>query len=77
MTEERMALKALLEKTSDADVLNEMIGFAANRLMALEADALCNAAGTNGPPIVSTIVSAIATGCGIPAPARSSCRSRS
>ena len=43
MTEERMALKALLEKTSDADVLNEMIGFAANRLMALEADALCNA----------------------------------
>ena len=43
MTEESMALKALLEKTSDADVLNEMIGFAANRLMALEADALCNA----------------------------------
>ena len=38
-----MALKALLEKTSDADVLNEMIGFAANGLMALEADALCNA----------------------------------
>ena len=43
MTDERMALKALLEKTSDADLLNEMIGFAANRLMALEADALCNA----------------------------------
>jgi hypothetical protein len=40
MTEERMALKALREKTSDADVLNEMIGFAANRLMALEADRL-------------------------------------
>ena len=36
MTDERMALKALLEKTSDADLLNEMIGFAANRLMALE-----------------------------------------
>src|SRR5208282_1601038 len=43
MTDERMALKALLEKTSDADLLNEMFGFAANRLMALEADALCNA----------------------------------
>jgi len=43
MTDERMALKALVEKTSDADLLNEMIGFAANRLMALEADALCNA----------------------------------
>ena len=38
MTDERMALKALLEKTSDADLLNEMIGFAANRLMALEAE---------------------------------------
>ena len=26
MTDERMALKALVEKTSDADILNEMIG---------------------------------------------------
>ena len=43
MTDERMALKALVEKTSDADILNEMIGFAANRLMAIEADTLCNA----------------------------------
>jgi transposase-like protein len=38
-----MMLKALCEKTSDADLLNEMIGFAANRLMALETEALCNA----------------------------------
>ena len=43
MTDERMQLKALLEKTADADLLNEMIGFAANRLMELEADGLCNA----------------------------------
>ena len=43
MTDERMALKALVEKTSDADILNEMIGFAANRLMAIEADTLCKA----------------------------------
>src|SRR6476646_8879313 len=43
MTNERMQLKALLEKTADADLLNEMIGFAANRLMELEADGLCNA----------------------------------
>ncbi len=43
MTDARMQLKALLEKTADADLLNEMIGFAANRLMELEADGLCNA----------------------------------
>ena len=43
MTDERMQLKALLEKTADAALLNEMIGFAANRLMELEADGLCNA----------------------------------
>jgi hypothetical protein len=43
MTDEMMALTALCEKTPDADLLNEMIGFAANRLMALETEALCNA----------------------------------
>jgi transposase-like protein len=43
MTDEMMALRALCEKTSDADLLNEMIGFAANRLMALETEALCHA----------------------------------
>lgn len=43
MTDERMQLIGLLEKSADADLLNEMIGFAANRLMELEADGLCNA----------------------------------
>jgi len=43
MTEDRMALQGLLEKASDTEFLRDMIGFAAERLMALEVDALCGA----------------------------------
>jgi hypothetical protein len=43
MTDAMMNLNALLEKTSDADMLREMIGFAAERLMALEVGALTGA----------------------------------
>ena len=43
MTDDRMALKALLYKSSDSELLAEMIGFVANRLMALDAEVLCNA----------------------------------
>ncbi len=44
MTEDKIALRALLEKGSDATFLREMIGFAARRLMQLETDGLCGAA---------------------------------
>ena len=40
---ETAALKALLSETSDHQVLAEMLGFVANRLMALDVDQLCGA----------------------------------
>ena len=44
MTDEMMTLRALLEKSPDADLLREMIGFAAQRLMELEVEGLTGAA---------------------------------
>ena len=44
MTDDMMALRGLLEKSSDADLLREMIGFAAERLMELEVEGLTGAA---------------------------------
>ena len=44
MTNETLHLKALIEKTPDADVLREMIGFAAERLMDMEVGGLTGAA---------------------------------
>lgn len=40
---ETMALKALLSETSDQQILVEMLGFVADRLMALDLDQLCGA----------------------------------
>jgi len=43
MTEDMMSVQSLLEKSADADLLREMIGFAAQRLMELEVGGLTGA----------------------------------
>jgi putative transposase len=44
MADEMMSLRALLEKTADADMVREMLGFGAQRLMELEIAGLTGAA---------------------------------
>src|SRR6058998_3132915 len=50
MTDDRMALLDLIEKTADADLVREMLAFAAERLMAMQVEALTGApAGVRSP----------------------------
>ena len=44
MTDDRMALAQLLEKGTDSDLLREIIGYVAQRLMQLDVDGLVGAA---------------------------------
>jgi hypothetical protein len=77
MTDDSIALRALLEKSADADLLREMIGFAAERLMELEVQGLPAPAMASARRIGSCSATAIATGSGRPAPVPSSCASPS
>src|ERR671932_942851 len=50
MTDEKMALLELIEKSADTDLIREMLGFAAGRVMELEVQACAGAAhGTRDP----------------------------
>ena len=49
-TNDMMTLRALLEKSSDADLLREMMAFTAERLMALEVAGLTGAAHSERSP---------------------------
>lgn len=73
MTDDMRNLRALFEKSADADVLREMIGFAAERLMEMEVGAATGAAYGEKSPLRRPSATAIATGTGTRAPAPSSC----
>jgi hypothetical protein len=77
MTDERMALLELVEKGADADLVRDMLAFAADRIMEAEAEVAAGAAKGARSPLRETIATAIASGPGRRGPAGSSWPSRS
>lgn len=77
MTDAMMSLRTLVEKSPDADLLREMIEFAAERLMELKVGALTGAGYGEKSAGAWRSAMATATVTGRPGPARSSCGSRS
>src|ERR1700748_1471190 len=73
MTDDMMTLRTLVEKTPDADLLREMIGFAAQRLMELEVESQTGAAYGEKNPERLAPRNGYPAGPGRPAPARSNC----
>ena len=72
MTDEMMSLRGLIEKSADADLLREMIGFAAQRPMELEVGELTGAAYGGKNPERLAQRNGYRTETGRPVPARSS-----
>lgn len=73
MTDDMMNLRTVVEKTPEADLLREMIGFAAQRLMELKIESQTDAAYGEKNPNAWPSATVTATGSGRPVPARSSC----
>ena len=73
MTDDMMNLRSLVEKSADADLLREMIGFAAETLMALEVGTKTGAGYGEKMAFDWPSVTAIATGTGRHGRAPSSC----
>ena len=63
MTKPMMDLLALVEKSADADLLREMIGFAAERLMELEMDAKAGADYGDQPVLRACSTAAFSSEC--------------